>query len=66
MTQNNDVIMSKIFSSNTTFLQNLKNVALLEQKLDRGDENIPPGLRSPKKPRLNRVNDNDVDDNVDI
>ena len=34
-------IFLKIFSSNTTFLQNLKKVALLEQKLDREDENIP-------------------------
>ena len=39
-------------------LQNLKNVALLEQKLDSGDEIIPPGLKSPKKSRLNRVNVN--------
>ena len=41
--QNNDAIMSKlsqIYSSNTTFLQNLKNVALPEQMLDRGNENI--------------------------
>ena len=30
------------------FLQNLKNVALLEQKLDRGDENIP-GPEEPQK-----------------
>ena len=47
-----------IFSRNTTFLQNL-DLALLEQRLSRGDENIPlPGLRSPKKPRLNRANSN--------
>ena len=43
------------FSWYTTFPQSFKLLSLLEQKLGRGDENIPPGLRSPKKPRPNRV-----------
>ena len=43
------------FSWYTTFPQSFKSLSLLEQKLGRGDENIPPGLRSPKKPRPNRV-----------
>ena len=46
----------RTFSWYTTFPQSFKSLSLLEQKLGRGDENIPPGLRSPKKPRPNRVN----------
>ena len=34
------IIFFAIFSSNTFFLQNLKNVALLEQKLYRGVKNV--------------------------
>ena len=50
--QNNDLNMSQmffgVFSSNY-ILQNMKNVALLEQTFDRGDENTPSGPRSLKK-----------------
>ena len=38
-----------IFSRNTTFLQNLKDLALLEQKLGRGNEDIPPRPEEPQK-----------------
>ena len=37
------------YVSQATFLQILKNVALLEEKLIRGDKNIPQARRSPKK-----------------
>ena len=47
----------RTFSWYTTFPQSFKSLSLLEQKLGRGDENILPqqGLRSPKKPRPNRL-----------
>ena len=46
-----------ILASKNTFLQNLKNAVLLEQKLDRGGggENNPQAWGTPKKPRSNRV-----------
>ena len=41
-----------IFACNTTLFQNLKNVALLEQKIDRGDENISLTPEEPKKAQV--------------
>ena len=38
-----------IFSWYTTFPQSFKSLSLLEQKLGRGDENIPPMPEEPQK-----------------
>ena len=49
MTSSTPKIFFGTFSWYITFPQSFKSLSLLEQKLGRGDENIPPRSEEPQK-----------------